>query len=382
MCDEIYNGLVNYEQSDNNCCFDKNATLVIKQEAIVHNVKYIKETTGAKVIAVLKENGYGLGVANLYHIIKDQDIHMFAVTSTCEAIALREEGCKTDILMLTPIADFCELLLMVSHNVVIALGDEKQLDVLRDIHELTGKRPRVHVQIDSGLGRYGFNVDNLPDLKHYQDYISVEGCFTHLAGSVKSACDYKRSVEKQVKVFKQALGKIRAKGIDTGLCHISNSKAAVTFGALGFDAVRVGSAILGKVCVKSGLEEAVWLESKVFSVYNRQEGEHIGYRGEAALKRDSNLAVVRVGTGCGIGLIQKGTVDYTLGAMFKNMIRKINSVPYFCVWINGKKSPVIGRIGIAHMTVDVTENKVKEGDIVKVQVNPLYVHPYIRRMVV
>ena len=87
MCDEIYNGLVNYEQSDNNCCFDKNATLVIKQEAIVHNVKYIKETTGAKVIAVLKENGYGLGVANLYHIIKDQDIHMFAVTSTCEAIA-------------------------------------------------------------------------------------------------------------------------------------------------------------------------------------------------------------------------------------------------------------------------------------------------------
>ena len=130
------------------------------------------------------------------------------------------------------------------------------------------------------------------------------------------------------------------------------------------------------------LEEAVWLESKVFSIYNRQEGEHIGYRGEAALKRNSNLAVVRVGTGCGIGLIQKGTVDYTLSAMFKNMIRKINSAPSFCVWINGKKSPVIGRIGIAHMTVDVTENMVKEGDIVKVQVNPLYVHPYIRRMVV
>ena len=64
------------------------------------------------------------------------------------------------------------------------------------------------------------------------------------------------------------------------------------------------------------------------------------------------------------------------------MIRKINSDPYFCVWINGKKSPVIGRIGVAHMTVDVTENKVKEGDVVKVQVNPLYVHPYVRRMVV
>ena len=69
---------------------------MIRQEAIVNNVKYIKEITGVKVIAVLKENGYGLGVANMYHIIKDQDIFMYAVTSPCEAIALREEGCKAD----------------------------------------------------------------------------------------------------------------------------------------------------------------------------------------------------------------------------------------------------------------------------------------------
>ena len=52
------------------------------------------------------------------------------------------------------------------------------------------------------------------------------------------------------------------------------------------------------------------------------------------------------------------------------------------VWINGKKSPVIGRIGVSHMTVDVTENKVKEGDIVKICVNPLLVHPYVERLVV
>ena len=52
------------------------------------------------------------------------------------------------------------------------------------------------------------------------------------------------------------------------------------------------------------------------------------------------------------------------------------------VWINGKQSPVIGRIGVSHMTVDVTENSVKEGDTVKVQVNPLLVHPYVRRQVI
>ena len=114
-----------------------------------------------------------------------------------------------------------------------------------------------------------------------------------------------------------ALERIRAAGVNTGITHVANSMAAMEFGSLGFDAVRVGSAILGKMPEKYGLEEAVWLESKVFSIYNRLEGEHIGYSGEAYLKRDSSLAVVRIGTGCGVGLIQKGAMDYTFGNFVK-----------------------------------------------------------------
>ena len=200
-----------------------------------------------------------------------------------------------------------------------------------------------------------------------------------LAGSTNN---YKRSVEKQVCVFNVALERIRAAGVDTGITHVANSLAACEFGSLGFDAVRVGSAILGKTPAKCGLEEAVWLESKVFSIYNRLEGEHIGYSGEAYLKRDSSLAVVRIGTGCGVGLIQKGAQDYTLGNFVKGVFKKIADVPELSVWINGKESPVIGRIGVSHMTVDVTENGVREGDTVRVKVNPLFVHPYVERMVI
>jgi len=372
MCNEIFN-------EQNNSCFDKNATLVIKQDAIVNNVKIIKEKTGAKVIAVVKENGYGVGVANLYHILEDQDIFMYAVTAPCEAIALRREGCKADILMLTPITDFGELLSLVSLDVVIALGNDKQIPELLDVYKLLGKKPRVHIQIDSGLGRYGYNADDKLDFSSYQDSISIEGCFSHLAGSVHN---YKKSVENQVRVFNLALEKIRETGVNPGICHIANSKAAMTFGSLGYDAVRVGSAILGKAPSDDGLEEAVWLESKVYSVYNRLEGEHIGYNGEATLNRDSSLAVVRVGTGCGVGLIQKGSLDFSFMNILRNLVRKIKEDPVLSVWINGKKSPVIGRIGVSHMTVDVTENDVREGDTVKICVNPLFVHPYVERLVV
>ena len=374
MCDELF-----YDQINTNSCFDKDATLVIKQDAIINNVKYLKDSTGAKIIAVVKENGYGLGVANLYNIIKDQGIFMYAVTAPCEAIALRREGCEADILLLTPISDFSELLMMVTNDVVIALGDDRQFPELVYIHELTGKKPRVHIQIDSGLGRYGFNLEDLPNFKRYEEHISIEGCFTHLAGSNSN---YKRSVEKQVCIYKRALEKIRKTGVNPGICHVSNTRAALTFGSLGFDAIRVGSALLGKAPIKSNLEEAVWLESKVFSVYNRLEGEHIGYSGEASLKRDSYLAVVRIGTSCGIGLIQKGAMDFSLCSIIRNMIRKINSDPVLSVWINGKESPVIGRIGVSHMTIDVTENSVCEGDTVRVRVNPLFVHPYVERMVI
>ena len=75
-------------------------------------------------------------------------------------------------------------------------------------------------------------------------------------------------------------------------------------------------------------------------------------------------------------------MDFSFINILKNILKRINDDPVLNVWINGKKSPVIGRIGVSHMTVDVTENKVKEGDIVKIGVNPLLVHPYVERLVV
>ena len=75
-------------------------------------------------------------------------------------------------------------------------------------------------------------------------------------------------------------------------------------------------------------------------------------------------------------------MDYTFCNFLRNVLKRITESPALCVWINGKKSPVVGRIGVSHMTVDVTENFAKEGDTVKVQVNPLLVHPYVKRTVI
>jgi len=369
----------NISLNDNNFCYDNKASLVICKEAIEKNICRVRECTNKKIIAVIKENGYGLGIANYYSILKDLSIDMYAVTAVSEALALRREGCTDDILMLTPISDFEELVTLVINNVIIALGNDVQILKLVKIAELTGRKARVHIQIDSGMGRYGFSADDIPNFKNFAEYISVEGCFSHFAGSTKN---YRKSVKMQIDIFRKSIAKIESDNVCVGMRHICNSKATFTYGDMGFDAVRVGSGLIGKVPSADGLTEATWMESEVFSTYYRPKGETIGYGGEVALKRDSKLAIIRIGTASGIGLCQRGANACSIIYVLKNIYKRLFAISSMNVWINGVKCPVIGRLGVSHMTVDVTDCDVNEGDIVKIGVNPIFVHPSIKRIIV
>ena len=77
-----------------NYCYQKSSRLVIDEGAIAHNVEQIRSITKKRIIAVIKENGYGLGLLNEYRILEKQGLDFFAVTSTKEALSLREFGCQ------------------------------------------------------------------------------------------------------------------------------------------------------------------------------------------------------------------------------------------------------------------------------------------------
>lgn len=370
---------INYKSWEN-YIYQKHSTLVINPAAIAANVKAIRNITSGELIAVVKENGYGLGLKNEYDILKNLDIHYYGVTNTREALALRSFGCNEPILLMSPEYQRDSCVALVKEDITLALGSEEQMALLEWVYSETGILPRVHIKIETGMGRYGFRYDCLPDFKALGAHLRVEGCFTHLAGKPGS---YKAQVELQRRRFLQAVSSIEKMGIPTGLKHICNSAATMTFGDLGMDGVRVGSALLGKAASgKEKLKTAVWLEVPISEIRQFNPGDTIGYQSTLTLKKGARLALARAGHGDGVYLGYADTPEPFFRGCLHLLSVLLRPKRYEkAVWVNGKKAVLAGRLGVAHMMIDVTHIPCKVGDTVKIAVNPLLVHPAVEKKV-
>ena len=375
-----------HQAAYDNAVYQKFSRLVISPGAIAHNIDIIRSITHRTIIAVVKENGYGMGLWNEYQILKDLDIHFYAVTNTREALALRRFGCADPILLMSPVAEYEDCLKLAEQGILFSLEAEWQLPLLEQIYKETGVKPRVHIKIETGMGRYGFLWNDLPNLKSLTGFLSVEGCFTHLAGRPKK---YRRQAEQQRQRLLTAVSALEAMGIPSGMKHIANSSAVMTMGDLGMDAVRVGSALLGKTTVygkhalgNSSLKSAVWLEAPIYEIRSFRKGDTIGYQSHLTLKRDSRLALVRIGHTDGIYLGYGDFPEYFVHGLLHLLSLKLRPAHYRkTVTVNGKQASLAGLLGVAHMMLDVTDIPCQAGDLVTLQVNPLLIHPAVPKVI-
>lgn len=373
--------------SDGNLIFQKQTVMKIDASAIAHNVQVIRGTIGkARLIAVVKENGYGMGLEREYNILKNLNIDFFAVTNANEALALRRFGCKENILLMSPSLDKEEAAELLQNDIIFMLGSMKQAVLLKELAEETGLTPRVHLAIETGMGRYGFLWNRIPDLSALPAFLKIEGCYSHLNGK---PAGYEKEARRQLDRLLSATEALKKQGINPGIRHICNSAATMSLGSLGLDAVRCGSAILGK-CARGGsrLKNSVWLEAPICLTAELPKGSTVGYQACAVLKRDSRLGLIRAGHGDGIMLgyadnpepLVHGIVHLIAVKLLKDRYRKTVLVTSAH---NGKKArvPYVGRSGVAHVMIDLTDTPFAEGDIVQFNVNPLFVHPSIPKEV-
>lgn len=372
---------------DGNLTFQKQTVMKIDASAIAHNVKVIQETIGnAHLIAVIKENGYGMGLEREYHILKNLNIDFFAVTNAEEALALRRFGCDKDILLMSPSLEWEESMQLLEQDIIFMLGNMKQVLLFQKIAEETGQMPRVHLAIETGMGRYGFLWNQLPDLSSLPSFLKIEGCYSHLNGK---PAGYEKEARKQLDRFLEAVETLKKQGIKPGIRHICNSAATMTFGALGLDAVRCGSAILGK-CARGGsrLKNSVWLEAPICLVQELPKGSTVGYQACAVLKRDSRLGLIRAGHGDGIMLGYADNPEPLVHGILHLLAVKLLPKRYQkTVLVSSKdrqktaRVPYVGRSGVAHVMIDLTDTAFEEGDLVQFQINPLFIHPSIAKEV-
>ena len=372
-------------------------SLIINKEDLKHNIRKIKQIvkdTGRqdnhkpiKIIAILKGNGYGLGLVQYAKFLIDNGIEFLAVSTVEEAIKLREAKIEAKILMLSSTAIKKEIEILVENDIIITIGSKEALEQAEQIAIKKNKKIKAHLKIDTGFGRYGFIYSNpeeiVQTLKNAKN-IEIEGTFSHFSLAFYEKDEYS---EKQFNRFINVIEILKQNKIETGMLHICNSSGFLKFKNKRLNAVRVGSAFLGRLAIPNiyGLKKIGYLKSNVAEIKTLPKKFNIGYSNSYQTKQETKVAIIPCGYCDGFNVKEQ-----------RDMFRKRDKLRYIVRDIKDsfkdkslyveissktgdKKCKVLGRVGMYHITCDITGKNIEIGDEVKLDVNPLFVNSTIRR---
>lgn len=298
---------------------------------------------GVEIMPVVKADAYGLGARKLSRVLADRGARVFAVATLDEALEVMNASGRPALVMgaVAP----CRMEQADEAGVILTVYDLESAGQLDAAAAKVGRPARVHIKIDTGMHRLGFDwfsaAEQIPRVFAMRN-LRVEGMFTHLALRDRAAD------EAQIERFKKIVQYLHAEGFDCGLLHACDSIGMVRYPEYRFDAVRIGAWLYGVVPgrypnANGECRVPIRLMTRVVQLRHVAEGEYLGYDETHPLVRDSVIA--------------------TLSAGFADGYPRLNSVG--AVEIRGKRAPVAGLVCMDQMTVDVTDlADVCEGDAV------------------
>lgn len=329
----------------NNFADLKKTRAEISLGAITKNFEYLKNTTTARVICVIKADAYGHGAVHVAKALEGVGADFFAVSSINEALELRDAGITSDILILGYILP--EQLPFAFRNdfsvTCASLESAKNI-----IEKANGDKVKIHIKLNTGMNRTGFymckkqipkELEELCKLLNDNKNIFVEGLYSHFA----KAEDDKKFSYIQADNFNFAKEYILSKGINPEICHISNSAGTAFYNDLLFDAVRCGISLYGCGQLDENLVPSMSFKTTVVDIHTINKGDRVSYGLCFKAKSKTKIAVIGAGYADGI---------------FRCLSNGKGSV-----LVGGKRAKIIGRVCMDMTMIDISgiEN-VKVGD--------------------
>ena len=321
-------------------------------DAIWENMVHMKENIAekTKILAVIKTDGYGHGGVPIAKMLEQLDFMFgYAAATYEEAHVLREAGVKKPILILGYTFPYCYEEL-IREEIRPAVYRRDTVEELAAAAAKVGKKAKVHIKVDTGMGRIGITPDEegLEFVRFLIEHpeLEVEGIFTHFAKSDETD---KTSANHQLELFQDFIKKIQTElGITIPVKHCSNSAAILEMPQANMDMVRAGITTYGLYPSEEVSKDIVPLRAAM-SLYSHivycktiHSGQSVSYGGLFTAQKDTRVATIPVGYGDGYP-------------------RSLSGKGY--VLIRGKKAPILGRVCMDQFMVDISEIPgVMEGD--------------------
>lgn len=335
--------------------FEKHCWAEVDLDALAHNFRLLQQHAGsAAVCAVVKAGAYGHGDGIVCRTLADAGAKWFAVSCLAEALHLRSGGVTGEILILGHTDPACAATLA-CHRLTQAVFSPEYARALSDAALEANCRVRCHLKIDTGMGRLGFIArceDDIPAcLEQLEacfalDGLEITGMFQHFAVADSHAVEDVEYTGRQHDLFVQVKTEVEARGHQLRTVHCCNSAALVEHPEWGMDMVRPGIVLYG--CDPSdevhldGLRPVLTLKTVVSQVKELLPGQALSYGLQFTADSPRKVATLCVGYADGYPRLLSGKGVCSIG---------------------GHSAPVLGRVCMDQMMVDVTGlNDVKEGD--------------------
>ena len=315
----------------------------IDLDAIAHNIALVKKKIahGTKLMLIIKADAYGHGatvIANEF----EREADYFGVAEMNEALELRAAGIQKPILILGYTSPYLfEKALM--HDITLTMFQYENIEALSAVAQKLGREAKIHFAVDTGMSRIGFGVSeedaDLAAKAAKLPSIRLEGIFSHFA--MADAID-KTSAEKQRTLFEHFLAMLSERGIRAPIRHLDNSAGILSF-ENGYEMVREGIILYGlypseEVCSQVGdfydFRPAMEIVTHISHIKMLDAHHGIGYGHTYVTDKPLRVATIPVGYADGYprALSNRGEV-----------------------LIHGKRCPILGRICMDQMMVDVTD---------------------------